>query len=566
MTNNSFPIQSELSPKASSNAGLWSKKGIMTVTAIVIFIFFFLPVLRLVWQSFQYNGQLSIAHYTKILSEAFTWNMLMNTMWIVIGSTALSLLLGVFFAWIMAYTDFRGKKWINVFILLPFIIPSYIVTIAWTQFVKDIPFGTINLYSLGGITFLLGISHFPLVYLFTVNVLKRIPRELEWAVLSSGGGKWRAFSVVTIPLALPGIIGGGMIAFLSNLDNFGIPAFLGIPANITVLSTAIFQEVIGFGENAFARAATLSVLLALIALIVTGIQWLLLKKSKATETSYVDEKPRIYLGKWRLIIEIAIWSTVLLFSVMPLVSMVKTSLVKTYGLSLTMETLTLHNFNFLLYDYNKVGDVLQTSTLLAMGTSLICIIVGTAIAYIRIRRATMFSKLIEMIVAIPYTLPGIVLALAMILAWMEPIPGWNPGLYGSIWILLIAYVTRFMLLQVRGSSTAILQVSVDLEEAAHIAGASQFDKWRIILLPLFLPGIISGAILVILTALTELTVSSLLWSSGAETIGVLIYNFEQAGYTTYSTAFSVIVLLYMAGLAGLLYSISLIIRRKEQLQ
>lgn len=557
-----FSTQSNIKATQKSSALLISKKGLITLSSVLIFIFFIVPILRLVWQSFQYDGILSLKHYTTILSEPFTWNMLKNTAFIVVVSTILALVLGVTFAWIMAYTNFRGKKWIQIFIMLPFIIPSYIVTIAWTQFVKDLPI-TVNLYSLTGIAFLLGVSHFPLVYMFTVNVLKRIPKELEWAIRTSGGSRIKTFIVVTLPLSLPGIIGGGMIAFLSNLDNFGIPAFLGIPANITVLSTAIFQEVIGYGNNAFARAATLSVLLALIALIVTGLQWLLLRRSKVMETSYIDHTPRVDLGKWRSLVEIIVWALVLLFSIVPLISMLKTSFVKTYGVPLTLDTFTLYNYNFLLYDYNKVGDALQTSTILAIATAVICVVAGTIIAYMRIRKNTIFSKTLELIVAIPYTLPGMVLALAMILAWMQPIPGWNPGIYGSIWILLIAYVTRFMLLQVRGSSTAILQVSTDLEEAAHISGASVWAKWKAILLPLFLPGIISGSVLVILNTLTELTVSSLLWSSGAETIGVLIYNFEQAGYTTYSTAFSAIVLLYMSIFAGLLYGISAIIRRKR---
>lgn len=549
-------------PNQTNTAYVVSKKGLIVLSSVLLFIFFFLPIIRLIWQSFQYDDALSLHHYTTILSEQFTWTILKNTAIVVFISTVISLVLGVTFAWMMAYTDFRGKKWIQIFIMLPFIIPSYIVTISWTQFAKDLPF-TVDLYSLTGIAFLLGISHFPLVYMFTVTVLKRIPRELEWAVRASGGSRLKIFSVVTMPLALPGIIGGGMIAFLSNLDNFGIPAFLGIPANITVLSTAIFQEVIGYGNNAFARAATLSVLLALIALIVTGLQWLLLRRSKVLETSYIDHSPRIHLGKARIGIEIGVWAIVLLFSVVPLISMIKTALVKTYGMPLNLDTFTLYNFNFLLYDYDKVGDALKTSTTLAIATAIICIVIGTIIAYVRIRKATVFSKIIELIVAVPYTLPGMVLALAMILAWMQPIPGWNPGIYGSIWILLIAYVTRFMFLQVRGSSTAIMQVSEDLEQAAHISGASTWVKWKSILLPLFVPGIISGSVLVILNTLTELTVSSLLWSSGVETIGVLIYNFEQAGYTTYSTAFSVIVLLYMAVFAGVLYGISALLRRKK---
>ncbi|MEK4496727.1 MULTISPECIES: ABC transporter permease [Ureibacillus] len=566
MTSNAFmSTKANKGKKSSELFSLLLKKGGLTLSLLLVLLFFVVPVVRLLWMSFQVDGTFSFDNYTNILSEQYTWTVIKNTFYIVLGSTAISLVLGVALAWFVAYTNIRLKKWMQVFILLPFIIPSYIVTIAWTQFAGDIAWVDINLYSMGGIIFILGVSHYPLVYLFTVSVLKRIPRELEWAVRTSGGGRFLTFWKVTIPLALPGIVGGGMIAFLSNLDNFGIPAFLGIPSNITVLSTAIYQEVIGFGNNAFSRAATFSVLLALFALLATGVQWFLLRKSKVTETAATDHSPRIQLQKSRPFVEMCIWVFILGVSVVPMFSMIKTSLIKTYGLPFIPENITLHNYNYLLYDYGKVQDALLNSLQLAGGTMLICLVVGTMIAYVRVRKPSFLSKFLEVAVTIPYTLPGMVLALAMIFAWMQPIPGWNPCIYGSIWILLIAYVTRFMVLQMRGSSSAITQVSVDLEEAAHIFGANVWTKWRSILFPLILPGVLSGSILVMLTALTELTISSLLWSSGAETIGVIIFNFEQAGYTTYSTAFSVITLMFMGILAAMVYGFIYVWQRRVKL-
>lgn len=547
--------------KSSELFSLLFKNSKFYLSLLIIIVFFVIPVIRLVWMSFQVDDSLSFENYTNILNEQYTWTVLKNTCLIVAGSTVVSLIVGVTLAWLMAYTNIRLKKWMQVFIILPFVIPSYIVTIAWTQLIGSIKAIDINLYSMGGIIFILGISHYPLVYLFTVNVLKKIPRELEWAVRASGGGQFKAFWHVTVPLALPGIVGGGMIAFLSNLDNFGIPAFLGIPSNITVLSTAIYQEVIGFGDNAFSRAATFSVLLAIFTLLATGLQCFLLRKSKVTETATIDHSPRFYLRKSRLFIEGIIWIFIVGISIVPLLSMIKTSLVKVYGMPFTFENITLHNFNYLLYDYDKVAIALLNSLKLAGMTTFICLIIGTVIAYVRIRKPSFLTRALEVVISIPYTLPGMVLALAMIFAWMHPFPGWNPGIYGSVWILLIAYVTRFMILQVRGSSSAFTQVSVDLEEAAHISGASTWSKWQFILLPLILPSVLSGSILVLLTTLTELTISSLLWSSGSETIGVIIFNFQQAGYTTYSTAFSIITLLFMGILAALVYGIIYIWQR-----
>ncbi|WP_209121650.1 iron ABC transporter permease [Alkalihalobacillus sp. BA299] len=544
------------------------------ITLLLVFIFFLWPIVRLTLLSFSGEEGHIFSNYFLILQEARTLKILSNTFIIVSGSTLLSLFLGVSLAWLVAYSDIRYKKMLTIFVMLPFIIPSYIVTLSWTQFMGNngmlakvlslLPgqVEPLNLYSYTGMIIILGLSHYPLVFLLTMSIIKRIPRELEWAVRASGGSYWTAFQKVTLPLALPGIASGGFLAFLANLDNFGIPAFLGIPANITVLSTAIYQEIVGFGPNAFARAATFSVILGAIALLGTLFQWMLLKRATQGDTSEIDTSPRFTLGRYRTRVEIFLWSVLIIISIIPLFSMVGSSLIKAYGLPFTFENLTLNHYQFVLLENDKIRATIFNSIKLAIGTSIICLIAGTAIAYYRLRKNNIFGKWMELSVGLPYALPGTVLALAMILTWMEPIAGWNPGIYGSIWILLIAYITRFMILQVRGSMTAMSQIAPSMEEAAQVSGANGFSKWRFIMLPLLLPGLLSGAFLVLLTALTELTVSALLWSSGSETIGLMIFNFEQAGYTTYSTAFSTVIVSTMLGLALLLLGFQKIFEKK----
>ncbi|MFB5664103.1 ABC transporter permease [Alteribacillus sp. HJP-4] len=522
------------------------------ITAVIVFIFV-IPIIRLFSLSFFQDGSLTVANYTQVLSEPRTWSMLENTGIMVISSTGLAVVLGLLFAWIIAYSDIRGKKLMQLFILIPFIIPSYIVTLSWTQlmsrnglvasFLNLFPFDAVpfNMYSMGGMIFVLGLSHFPLVFLFTVSTLRKIPQDLEWSARSGGALSVDVFRRITLPLALPGLAGGGLLAFIANLDNFGIPAFLGIPGNIPVLSTAIYQEVVGFGPGAFSRAATLSVVLAVVALGGTVFQWIIVRKSKQMETVEQDYAPRFHLGRYRLLTEISLWSLLLLITVVPLVSMIMSSLIRAYGLTFTWENLTLAHYAFVLFENNRVQGAMANSVMLAIVTTAICLFVGTALAYIRSRKPNALNRVLEVFVGLPYALPGMVLGLAMIFMWLEPIPGWNPGVYGTIGILLIAYVTRFMILQVRGSFTAMSQVDRSMEEAAHVFGAKTVTKWRRIMLPLLLPGLLGGAFLVFLTALTELTVSSLLRSSGSETIGLVIFNFEQAGYSTYSTAFSTVI-------------------------
>ncbi|MDQ0340685.1 ABC-type Fe3+ transport system permease subunit/ABC-type Fe3+ transport system substrate-binding protein [Caldalkalibacillus uzonensis] len=530
---------------------MYSKRWWPLAGLLLIGIFFVIPVLRLIGLSFTADEGLTLAHYSQILQEAATWTAVKNTLFIVLGATGVSVCLGVTIAWAVAYLNLRHKKWMQLFIFLPFIIPSYITTLAWVQFfgtngpvqaaVSWLPWelNVPSLYSMGGIIFVMGLSHYPLVYLLTVDVLRRIPRELEQAARTSGAGQKLVMTKIIFSMALPGIVSGGMLAFLTNLDNFGIPAFLGIPANIRVLSTYIYEQVAAFGPAAFSRTAVLSVLLGIIALIGTLLQWLLLKRNRITETVKPDPESRIFLASsCRRLIELFMWGFLLTTSLVPLLTMAATALIKAYGLDFSLANLSFKNYHYVLFKDPKTLAALKNSVKLALSTAAICVLAGTVLAYLRHKYHSLWTKAAEMMVTLPYVLPGTVLALCMILAWMEPVPGWNPGLYGTIWLLLIAYVTRFLILQLRASYAALTQVDVSIEEAARTAGASALTRWKNIMLPLLLPGVLAGVVLVFLTALTELTVSSLLWSSGAETIGVIIFSYEQAGYTPYSTAFS----------------------------
>ncbi|UUX33379.1 ABC transporter permease [Fundicoccus culcitae] len=539
------------------------RKLVVAVVVVLVFFFFILPTLRLALMSVMGEDGFTLSFFQDILSSKRTWNVLRNTLVMILGSMTVATILGVLFAWIVAYTDIRFKKLIQLLILLPFVIPSYVLSLAWVQFfgfngtlqrffelfMDHVP--SWNLYSMSGIIAVMGISTFPLVYLFTINTFRQIPREDEFAARISGASTWQTFRKITVPMALPGIVGGMFIAFLSSLDNFGIPAFLGTPANISVLTTYIYQQVIGFGVTAFNRAAVLSVILGLIAVVGMLLQWFALRRSRRLETGTIDYEPRVFLGKKRIVVEIFIFGFFALTTVLPLISMIMTPFLRAYGLSFTPENLTLDNYRFILTSPSTT-DAIGVSLRLAGVTALVTLVLGTAIAYYRVRKNTRLSQALELAVTLPYALPGTVFALSMIFAWMQPLPGWFPGIYGSMTILYIAYMTRFLILQVRSGISAFQQIDPSVEEAARVGGTNGFGKWRRILLPLITPTVIGGSLLVFLSALTELTVSSLLYSSNSETIGVSILSFQQSGYTLYSTAFSSLIVILIIGAYGLL--------------
>lgn len=536
-------------------AAPWSTEKMTTWLVLVPVAFFFVyPLWKLLALSVETETGFGLAYFSEVLKDVRTWDAVGHTVAAAGASTVIALLLGVGLAWLCAYTDIRFKGAVHLLALLPLLIPSYVMTLAWTQMAG--PQGVLNrvaswlsgspvelwsVYGLDGIIVVMGLTHYPLVYMLTLSVLHRIPKELEWAARSSGAGAYLMFRKVTLPLALPGIAGGGLLAFISGLDNFGIPAFLGIPENISVLSTLIYEQVIGFGPSAFARASVLSILLAILALAGTGLQWLIVRKSKVDQTSAADKSVRVPLGNRRPGAELAVWVFLLVTSVLPLLSMASTAFLKVYGLPFVWENLTWKHFEFVLQNHAGTRAAISNSLMLAGMAGLFCLIAGTWFAHWRIQRPSFAGKAMEGAIALPYALPGMVLGLAMILTWIEPIPGWQPGLYGTVWLIFLSYVIRFFILQVKSSTVSIMQVGKEVEEAARINGARYWTRWRRVLLPLYSPGMLTGLFLVFLTAFTELTISSLLWTSGSETIGVVIFSFEQAGSTTHSTALSTLI-------------------------
>jgi len=549
------------------------RAGLLRPLFILIVAWFFLsPIVRLFFLSFQGKGGPTLGNYGAVLGDPSTWDAVGDTLYVAIGSTIIATVLGVYVAWLVGYSDIRGKRLMQPLLVAPFVLPPYVVTIAWAQ--AFLPSGlasnflrlfgaSFNIYSRTGIALVLGITHFPIVYLLTLSVMRRIPRELEQASRAGGAGRFTTFRRVTLVLAMPGIAGGALLSFLTGLDNFGVPAVLGIPAHVTVLSTEIYQQVIGFGPSAFNRAGALAVLLTVIALGGTGIQLLLLRRSRHIENAHPDTAPRVYLHGSRPVIGFLTWLVLLAVNAVPVVSMAMTSLSKAYGVPFSLSTATVKNFRFLVDDTSFRG-ALATSGKLAVATAVICLVLGTAIAYIRVRRPSPVTKSLDGVVGLPYAMPGIVLALAIIFAWIQPLPGWKPGVYGTWLIILIAYVARFTFYQVRGSVAALSQVDPAVEEAARASGAKPWVVWRRVVIPLILGGTLSGAGLVLLTSLTELTVSSLLYSAGSKTVGVVIFSYDQGGFTTLSTAASTIVVLVFVVATVFGYAAKLLWRVRER--
>jgi iron(III) transport system permease protein len=514
-----------------------------------------LPLARLVLEAFAPGGVPSLAALKATLSGSITWTATLNSLETAIGGTLIAVVLGSVVALVVALTDIRARNAFVLCFVLPLMIAPQVTALAWLQVVGPAspllkllgvapPIGTRNpLYSPEGIILLLGIQYAPLVFLTLRASLRSLPRELIEAGLAAGASRFTILRTIILPLMTPGLVAGVALAFVSSIGNFGIPAFLGIPGRFIVLPTLIYQRLSGLGPSVLSEVAVLSMLIGVIAMVGILLQDIMLRRRdfRITTTS-IAARP-FTLGPWLLPVEIALWTVALIVLVLPMLGLFLTSLVPAYGVPLNATTATLGNYAFVLFEHEAARRAFANSFVLSATAAVVIMLLCVPLSYYLVWRRSPLLRALNLVVELPYALPGVVLAIAAILIFLKPLPILGFGLYGTVWIILFAYLARFLVLGVRPTVSGYHQIDRALEEAAQVAGAGLLFRLRTIIFPLVAPAATAGALLVFLTAFNELTVSALLWSSGSETLGVVVFSFEQGGDSNYAAAIAVLTVL-----------------------
>ncbi|MEC9245246.1 iron ABC transporter permease (plasmid) [Nitratireductor rhodophyticola] len=521
------------------------------IVALIV-IFSLLPMARLLQEVILPGGQFSLDVIRNGLIDDTTWRATWNTLVVGLGGTIFALVLGVAVAILVSLSDVRQRQAFVLCFVTPLMIAPQVTALAWLQLFGPSspllnmlgmapPLGTRNpLYSPEGIVFLLGIQYAPLVFLIVRAGMRKLPRELVEAAQSSGAGWVRVLGTIILPLMTPSIVGAAALTFVSCVGNFGIPAFLGIPANYLVLPTLIYQRLAGGGPDVLSEVAFLSVLIGVIAMVGIVMQDRIASRRDFRITSTSLPAAPYQLGAWRLPVEFGMWVLIAFILVLPLVGLILTSLVRGYGVTLSAETATLENYYFVVFQHAAASRAFLNSLYLSAGASIFAVFVAIPLGYVIAWGNKRWIKALNLAIELPYALPGVVLAIASLLLFLKPMPITGIQIYNTVWIILYAYLARFLILAVRPTITGYFQLDRALEEAAQVAGAGLFTRMRTIIFPLIAPAAIAGGLLIFMTALCELTVSALLWSSGSETIGVVIFSFEQGGDSKYAAAVSAI--------------------------
>lgn len=527
------------------------------VGAVVLLAVF--PFGRLLISAFGPGLDPFIAEITRRASVRATFNTFDVALW----SSFISLSLGGLLAFLVGATDLRGKRFLSIAFLLPLMIAPQVTALAWLQLfgpssalLQSIgmapPPGSANpIYGRGGIILLLGIQHTALAFITLRAGLRSIPGDVIEAARACGAGPWRAFSFVGLPMLAPFLAAAFALCFVSSIGNFGIPALLGMPENYLTLPTLIYQRLASFGTGMIPRVATLAVLVSMIAGIGTILSAFVLARY-ATRIEASTPLSPLRLGNARLPAEIGLWCLNAFLLMAPLSALVAASLLPSYGMALNAETFTLDNYVEVLFRQDVTTRAFTNSFFLAGTAGILLMLLSLPSGYALSRLSGKRRVLFEALVETPYALPGIVLAIAMILLFIRPLPLINVSLYGTFGIILIAYLSSFYVLALRPVTAAFSQMDPRLEEAAAMCGAGFWQRFRLVLVPGVLPATVAGGLLVFLTAFNELTVSALLWSSGTETLGVVLFNFEEGGYTTLAASIAVVTVIVVLTLVVVL--------------
>ena len=537
---------------------------ILTVTTVLLFSA--LPLLQILWTVLTYFGSEGKSSL-QLLTNDTVRRATVNSLLVAIGSSLLAMLVGISVTLALICMRLRTRRVIAFLFVLSLMVAPQVSALAFktlagpaspllNMFAVAPPPGTSNIMlGLGGIILVMGLHHAPLVAITFAAGLSRVPNALVEAASLDGANSWQVLTKILLPVTRIYLMAAVLLAFVAGIGNFGIPALLGSPVGFITLPTLVFQELASFGNGGIKSAAMISMIIAIIA----GVAILLALRLTMQHDIRLDGgeelRPFIHGVLITTVLEISLWVFISVAVVLPLISLLATALVPAYGVSLNWNTVTLTQFTEVLWRQQLVRRAFANSLTYAGVSASILAFMSLIFAYVIDRRLSRFRTFILAMVEMPYALPGVVVAIACILLFVKPIPLIDVSLYGTSWIIVFAYLISFFAIALKPVIAAMMTLDQAVEEAALLDGATVVVRLHRIILPLVLPSVVAGGVMVFLLAFNELTISVLLWSAGTETLGVALINLEDAGLGAEAAALAVVATLVIAVLMILLESV-----------
>lgn len=499
------------------------------LTKLAIFLFICLtilyPISTVVIRSITNSeGKLTIENFVKFFTTKYYMDVLKNSMFVSTVTTLLSLILGVFMAYVVTRYDIKGKKIINILVILSLMSPPFIGAYAWIMlfgrsgFVTELVqswFGITlpTIYGKWGIISVFTMKMYPYVYLFTSGAMGSIDASLEEAAENLGASKWQRLKDVTIPVVMPSILAGAVMVFTSCISDFGTPMLIG--QNYKVLATLVYEQYMSeIGTSSNFAAAVSMVVIALSALI------LILQNMYVNQRNYnmsALRPPQTVHLKPASRIAVLIPTVLILFvSMLPQIVVIITSFRNCNG-PYFVEGWSLTSYTTI---FTRMIRSIKNTYVYSIYAIIIMIIFGSFTAYVTVRKRSALTHVTDVVMMFPYVIPGAIMGLSYIVAFNR-----RPFfLAGTAMIMILSYSVRKIPYTVRSAAGFLRQMDPFVEEASINLGVSPGKTFFKITLPMMLPGVISGAILSWIETINELSSSIMLYSGKTSTIAVAIYN------------------------------------------
>lgn len=501
-------------------------------------------------------GELSLGAYQEILTSPYLRDVTGSTLLFSIGSTVAGLILGGGLAWCTERTNAPFKQLVYASTFVSFAVPGILRTIGWI-FLLGPNSGTLNVlyrnaigspdavllsaFSMGAMILVEGVFWIPLVFLMMSASFKSMDPSLEEAASMSGANVFQTLRRITIRLALPGILSVLFLTFIRSIQAFEVPLLLGVPARIRVFTTEVYMSVQSRMVPDYAYSSAYGVLLLGL---LAGCIWLYGFATRRTnQFATVTGKgfrPRVTdLGPYRTLAGAFILFVVAL-QFLPVIYLMVASFLPTLGLDRPFwEALTTRNYQVVLNNPIILRS-LQNSVVIAVTSATVVVSVTAVMAWVMIRTRVPGRQVLDQIVSLPLVFPGIVMGVAILVLYLRsPIP-----VYGTIWILVIAYVTSYLPYGMRYAHPGLLRIHPELEESAQISGASWGKMFLRIVLPLLLPALFAGWIFVFLISLRELSVAALLYTSQSPVVATTMLDLWENGNVNQVSAFGAIIAVF----------------------
>jgi len=498
------------------------------------------PLARLLWSSVQDpdTGAFTLANYAAAYGRWRHIEALINSVVIGLAVAALSIVFGVPMAWAVSRTDMPGKGLVWAAILGTFIMPNYLGAIAWILmagpnagwlnrayiWVTGATAGPFNVYTKTGLVLVIACYSFPYMFVFTRSALDLISSEMEDAASTLGAGLLRTTLRVTLPLALPAILGAFIVVFLEAIALFGAPALIALPGRFQVTTTMLWQ-MFEFPPKVQVAAAYAMPLL----LITVFLFWLqsriISRKGYVALTGKGGERRLVPLGPWRWVMLGYCLAVTSLSFFLPMLVVLQAAFAKAWGRGFSIDNLTLKHIRFVLFDQPATRTATINTFVYAGAASIIALGLALGIAYVVARRLVPMGRALAYIAMAPFVIPGIVLAIGFYAAYTSrPLV-----LYGTAWILILAFATRFLPIAYTNSDAALRSINPEMEDAARILGSSRLLALRRIVGPLLKRGLAGAFILVFIPATRELSSAIFLYTTGTQVLSVLLFDKSDEG-------------------------------------